>query len=74
VRRQVGFTPTSSALVGDRKFDITAARTLGILAIGALWGYGSRAELVEAGAERLAESPGHVLESFAVRQVSGPTP
>ncbi|MBW2268051.1 MAG: HAD hydrolase-like protein [Deltaproteobacteria bacterium] len=72
VRRQVGFTPTSSALVGDRKFDITAARTLGILAIGALWGYG-RAELVEAGAERLAESPGRVLESFAVRQVSGPT-
>jgi len=65
VRKQVGFAPASTALIGDRKFDITAARTLGVLAVGALWGYGSRAELVEAGADRLAESPRSVLDSLA---------
>ena len=64
-RQQIGFAPASTALVGDRKFDITAARASGILAVGALWGYGSRAELVEAGADRLAESPQSVVDSLA---------
>ena len=64
-QRQVRFTPASTALVGDRKFDITAARASGVLAIGALWGYGSRTELQQAGADHLAESPASVLDLLA---------
>jgi phosphoglycolate phosphatase len=45
------------AMVGDRRFDMLAAREHGLLAVGALWGIGSRAELLEAGAERLVERP-----------------
>jgi len=66
VQSRIGFTPADTALVGDRKFDIAAARASGVLAIGALWGYGSRGELEEAGADRLAENPKSVLDSLAV--------
>ncbi len=39
-------------LVGDRSHDVVGAQENGIRCIGALWGYGSRAEL--AGADALA--------------------
>ena len=47
----------SLALVGDRKYDVQAARHANIKAIGALWGYGSREELREAGAHVLVGDP-----------------
>jgi phosphoglycolate phosphatase len=43
-------------MVGDRRHDIEAAHANGLLGIGVLWGYGSRAELEAAGADRLVES------------------
>lgn len=46
-----------ACMVGDRKFDIEAARALGLDAIGVLYGYGSREELEEAGATAIAETP-----------------
>jgi phosphoglycolate phosphatase len=49
-------------MVGDRKHDIEAAHANGLLAIGALWGFGSRRELVDAGADFLAELPDDVSE------------
>jgi phosphoglycolate phosphatase len=45
------------AMIGDRKFDILGAKAVGIAAMGALWGYGSREELNEAGAESLIATP-----------------
>lgn len=45
------------ALVGDRKYDVVAARQVNIRAIGALWGYGTREELQEAGAHVLVGEP-----------------
>jgi phosphoglycolate phosphatase len=44
-------------MIGDRKHDILAARRNGTRSIGVLWGYGSRAELAEAGAEVLINAP-----------------
>jgi phosphoglycolate phosphatase len=64
VQRRVGFDSANTALVGDRRYDIAAARTLGVFSIGALWGYGSRGELEAAGADRLAERPEGVLDSL----------
>jgi phosphoglycolate phosphatase len=44
-------------MVGDREFDMFAAQAHGMGAIGALWGYGSSVELLQAGADMLASSP-----------------
>ena len=42
-------------MVGDREHDIIGAKTVGIDSIGVLFGYGSREELVRAGASYIAE-------------------
>ena len=44
-------------MIGDRSYDAIGARAVGIPAIGALWGYGDRAELTEAGADPIIVSP-----------------
>lgn len=46
----------TTAMIGDRKHDMLAARANGIDSIGVLYGYGARAELEEAGATRIAGS------------------
>lgn len=48
------------ALVGDREHDVHGAHANGLLAIGALWGYGSQQELLTAGADRLASTPADI--------------
>jgi phosphoglycolate phosphatase len=45
------------AMVGDRSFDMVAARAHGLHAVGVGWGIGSRAELEAAGAQRIVSSP-----------------
>lgn len=47
----------SAVMVGDRHLDIAAARAHRIRTIGALWGFGGRRELTEAGADVLCEHP-----------------
>lgn len=50
--------PAASAfMVGDREHDMIGARANAVCAVGALWGYGSREELVRAGASSLCETP-----------------
>ena len=46
-----------AVMVGDRKYDITGGHQAGLTAIGVLYGYGSREELTQAGADALAETP-----------------
>jgi phosphoglycolate phosphatase len=53
---QTGFDPASAVMVGDRKFDVLGAKTCGLPCVGVLYGYGSREELVSAGAACIAES------------------
>ncbi len=49
--------PTAECLmIGDRAYDILAAQHHQISSIGVLWGYGSTAELSEAGANCIVES------------------
>jgi len=45
---------TKAVMVGDREYDILGAHAFGIPAIGVLFGYGSREELENAGAEGIA--------------------
>ena len=51
----------SVALVGDRSFDVVAARHANITAVGALWGYGTREELQGAGAHVVVSVPADLL-------------
>lgn len=52
-----GIAPETCVMVGDRDVDMRAAFHHGALGLGALWGYGSRAELTEAGAHALCAAP-----------------
>ncbi len=45
----------SIVMVGDREHDILGAKENGISSVGLLLGYGSREELLEAGADQIAE-------------------
>ncbi len=49
-----------AVMIGDRRYDIEAAKNLGLLAIGALYGYGTREELELAGADYIAETPADI--------------
>ncbi len=49
--------PADTIMVGDREHDVRGARRNRVLPIGVLWGYGSRKELMGAGAEQLLEQP-----------------
>jgi len=52
-------------MIGDRKHDIRAARRNGARSLGVLWGYGSRAELEQAGAEALIAAPAEFARGLA---------
>lgn len=49
-------------MIGDRKYDVEGAKEFGIPCLGVLYGYGSREELVEAGAAAVAESVEELTE------------
>lgn len=57
--------PDTVLMVGDRSHDVLGAAEHGIECVGALWGYGSAAELTEAGALRLCATPAEVLSMVA---------
>lgn len=48
-------------MIGDRKHDIIGAKQIGIASVGVLYGYGSREELEEAGADWTVDEPYHFL-------------
>ena len=51
-----GFSPESAVMVGDRDCDITGAHRYGLTAVGVLYGYGGREELLSVNPDRLADS------------------
>jgi phosphoglycolate phosphatase len=60
-----GVDPARAVMVGDRLFDIRAAKRHAITSIGVLWGYGGKAELTEAGADHLCASPRDLAATVA---------
>jgi phosphoglycolate phosphatase len=54
-------TAACCVMVGDRLHDIEAAKANAMRSIGALWGYGGRAELEQAGADAIATVPNDVV-------------
>ena len=52
-----GAMPAQTVMIGDRHFDIEGARSNGVRGIGVAWGFGSREELEQAGADAIAATP-----------------
>ena len=57
IRKSLPETFGEAWMVGDRKFDMEGGRRAGIHTLGVTYGYGSREELLESGAEKLAHTP-----------------
>jgi phosphoglycolate phosphatase len=57
-------------MIGDRRHDMRAAQRNGARTMGVLWGYGSRAELTEAGAETLLAAPADFPRALAELQAA----
>jgi phosphoglycolate phosphatase len=55
--RSAGVDPAKSTMIGDRSHDMVGARNNGMTAVGVLYGYGSEAELLGAGAHHVCATP-----------------
>ena len=51
----------NAVMVGDRKHDILGAKQIGIKSVGVLFGFGSKEELISAGADNIAENAKDIL-------------
>jgi len=56
--------PLHAIMIGDRSHDMIGARNNGMIAVGVLYGYGSKEELVDAGAHQVCASPKRLLDHF----------
>jgi phosphoglycolate phosphatase len=56
---------TRGTMIGDRSFDMVAAREHGLRAVGVGWGIGSREELLEAGADVIVATPDEIPGALA---------
>lgn len=57
---ETGTDPARAIMIGDRKHDMIGAANNGMAAIGAIYGYGGRSELTEAGAKHLVTAPSDI--------------
>ena len=56
-RLSIGESDRDSVLmIGDRKFDVIGAHNCGIKCLGAVWGYGTKEELVSSGVDYCADT------------------
>ncbi len=53
---RAGVDASDALMVGDRLHDIEGAHTVGIPAVGVLWGYGERAEHEKCGADHIVKT------------------
>jgi len=59
-----GVDANSSVMIGDRHFDIVAARNNGLTSVGVSWGFGNNEELDTAAPDHIVHSPEELLELF----------
>jgi phosphoglycolate phosphatase len=60
--KRLGVPPVECLYVGDSGIDMQTARAAGMFAVGALWGFRGKEELVKAGAQLLIDKPSEILE------------
>ena len=57
---EAGAAPATTVMIGDTSFDIMMALEAGARALGVAWGYHEKEELLDIGAEAVAERPAEV--------------
>ena len=57
-------------MVGDRHHDVHGAKKSGIPVIGVTYGYGSREELTEAGADHIVDTVEDLTKIFTVDNIA----
>jgi len=62
--KEFDLNPEAAVVVGDRMHDIIAGKENKIFTIGVTWGYGTRRELIEAGADEVCDTPSQLLQLF----------
>jgi phosphoglycolate phosphatase len=62
--QQEAIGSNQAVMIGNREHDIRGAIANGVRPVGVLWGYGSREELVQAGASMLCESPESLVKNL----------
>lgn len=55
-------TPEQAFMVGDRQYDVLGGHAAGVETLGVLYGYGSREELEQAGADGIAATPPEITQ------------
>jgi phosphoglycolate phosphatase len=73
VLKRESLVAASTVMIGDRRHDVVGALANGVRPIGALWGYGSREELSNAGAVLLCEHPSHLPAILSSKTLMQPT-
>lgn len=63
--RGLGGVDPADAMVGDRRHDVDAGRAHSIHTVGVTWGFGTRAELLDAGVELIVDEPGQLPDAVA---------
>jgi phosphoglycolate phosphatase len=58
---RLGVPPGAWLYLGDTNTDMRAARAAGMFAVGVLWGFRDRQELLDSGAQALVATPAEVL-------------
>jgi phosphoglycolate phosphatase len=61
IAQELGIPPAHWLYLGDTNTDMRTARAAGMHAVGVLWGFRDRDELVESGAEHIVAKPEDVL-------------
>jgi len=59
--KQASVDPAKTLMIGDRSHDMVGAKNNGMKGIGVLYGYGTRDELLDAGAHHVCATPGAIL-------------
>ncbi|MEE2703243.1 MAG: HAD hydrolase-like protein [Myxococcota bacterium] len=72
--REERLDPAGTALVGDRRQDMEAARQNGLFAIGVAYGFGSETELASAGADLVVRDPAALRSLLERARAEADTP
>lgn len=62
ISRQLGISPERLIYVGDSDVDMETAHNAGMYAVGALWGFRTKEELISNGSEYLLKDPMDLLQ------------
>ena len=64
VLREFSLDVAKTLMVGDRSYDVLGAKENGLSCIGVLYGYGSKSELKDAGADYIIENVNKLTKFF----------